>query len=203
MEATPALSESQMETRRRLIETAIRIFAERGFERARLADIAREAGFTTGAIYSNFPNKAHLLAESIAAYAPDEIKALFGPVLDVPLTKEVLRERIGILLSAPSVPEAESLIMEGLAVAARDPSAAEMLRGGVAERLAASEDLFDAASATSMVHGDLTEDVLRYMVLVFVFGAMALKALGWEPPSRAEIDALVDHLADAFVPRDG
>jgi AcrR family transcriptional regulator len=47
-------AERKEETRRELIDTAARVFAEEGFQAASLERIAREAGFTTGAIYWHF-----------------------------------------------------------------------------------------------------------------------------------------------------
>ncbi|GAA4837996.1 TetR/AcrR family transcriptional regulator [Saccharopolyspora rosea] len=48
---------SRAEVRQRLLDTAEKLFAERGYTDSRLADIARAAGFTTGAVYSNFGSK--------------------------------------------------------------------------------------------------------------------------------------------------
>jgi len=48
-------------TRARLLDAATELFAERGIHGATLADIARHAGMTTGAIYGNFRNKEELL----------------------------------------------------------------------------------------------------------------------------------------------
>src|SRR2546422_1443022 len=47
-------------TRTRLLEAAQRVFARRGFHAASVEEIAREAGATTGAIYSNFAGKEDL-----------------------------------------------------------------------------------------------------------------------------------------------
>ncbi|MEE4025774.1 TetR family transcriptional regulator [Gordonia sp. PKS22-38] len=57
------------EVRRRLIDAAASVFAERGYAGARLDDIAHAAGFTKGAVYSNFPSKHALLAELIEQQA--------------------------------------------------------------------------------------------------------------------------------------
>ncbi|WP_280386792.1 TetR/AcrR family transcriptional regulator [Nocardia wallacei] len=53
------------EVRRRLLDAAAEVFAERGYQAARLDEIAYAAGFTKGAVYSNFANKHALLAEVI------------------------------------------------------------------------------------------------------------------------------------------
>ena len=50
----------QEETRERLLDAATRVFARRGYQQATLDEIAKEAGFTIGAVYSNFAGKEEL-----------------------------------------------------------------------------------------------------------------------------------------------
>ena len=52
--------EAQQRTRERLIEAAAKVFARRGYHRATVEEIASEAGFTIGALYSNFSGKEDL-----------------------------------------------------------------------------------------------------------------------------------------------
>ena len=44
----------QGDVRRRLLVAATEVVAERGYDRAGVAEIARRAGLTTGAIYSRY-----------------------------------------------------------------------------------------------------------------------------------------------------
>lgn len=53
------------EVRRRLLEAAAEVFARKGYAAARLDEVAAVAGFTKGAVYSNFEGKHALLAELI------------------------------------------------------------------------------------------------------------------------------------------
>jgi AcrR family transcriptional regulator len=62
----------------RLVTAAADVFAERGYDGAGVAEIARRAGLTTGAIYSRFSGKAELLAEAIRACTADELDELFA-----------------------------------------------------------------------------------------------------------------------------
>ena len=47
-------------TRRKLLKAALRVFAQDGFEAARIEDIAAEAGYTRGAFYAQFQTKEDL-----------------------------------------------------------------------------------------------------------------------------------------------
>jgi AcrR family transcriptional regulator len=54
--------QSRQQTRSRLIQAATSVFARRGYRQASVEEIASEAGYTTGALYSNFAGKEVLLA---------------------------------------------------------------------------------------------------------------------------------------------
>ncbi len=49
----------------RLLDSAVKAFARHGLEGARVSEIARQAGLTTGAIYARWPAKADLLAAAV------------------------------------------------------------------------------------------------------------------------------------------
>ena len=51
-----------LQTKKSILAAAQKIFTERGFAKASLSDIAREANVTRGAIYWHFENKSELLA---------------------------------------------------------------------------------------------------------------------------------------------
>lgn len=56
----PSRQQRQQQTRTALIEAAREVFAELGYHAANLERIARQAGFSKGAVYSNFSGKAAL-----------------------------------------------------------------------------------------------------------------------------------------------
>ncbi len=65
-------------TRDRLIEAAAAVFAEKGYDGAGVQEIAKRAGFTTGAIYGRFRGKAELLLAAIEARTHSELEQLFA-----------------------------------------------------------------------------------------------------------------------------
>ena len=64
-QATLGEDQAPATTRDRILAAAAEVFAERGYEGAAVSDIARRAGFTTGAIYGRFRDKAELLLEVV------------------------------------------------------------------------------------------------------------------------------------------
>ena len=63
--------EDAAETRRRIVETASRLFRARGITLVSVADIMRALGLTVGGFYRHFESKEALVAEAIEA-ASDE-----------------------------------------------------------------------------------------------------------------------------------
>jgi AcrR family transcriptional regulator len=72
-------SESQAQTRAQLIATAKRLFFEDGYHPTSLEKVADAAGYSKGAVYSNFRNKDELCTAVL-----DEIRAeRLGEVLEI------------------------------------------------------------------------------------------------------------------------
>jgi AcrR family transcriptional regulator len=66
----------RQQTREYLLQAAATVFAERGFYGASLDEVAAAAGFTKGAVYSNFKNKDDLFLALIEAAYSREMAAL-------------------------------------------------------------------------------------------------------------------------------
>lgn len=60
-------SESQALTRERLLKSATRVFMRRGYAGASIDLIAEEAGYSKGAVYSNFDSKESIFLELLRA----------------------------------------------------------------------------------------------------------------------------------------
>ena len=125
--------ERQEQTRREILDAAAAEFAERGFRVASLADIADRAGYTIGAVYSNFASKDALfhalMADRLRAVEEDlsrnaEAVANDGGTVDERIARELDR----LQAAEDAVPAGWSrLLSEYRAVAAADPDAWEEL----------------------------------------------------------------------------
>ena len=69
-------------TRNALVEAATEVFARRGFHAATLEEIAEAAGFTRGAIYSNFSSKEDLLLAVVDRHFDSLLQAFAGVLQD-------------------------------------------------------------------------------------------------------------------------
>jgi AcrR family transcriptional regulator len=66
-------SEKQAQTRAQLIEAAAGVFARRGFQAATVEEIAEQAGYSHGAVYSNFAGKEELFLAVFEQYMTQRI----------------------------------------------------------------------------------------------------------------------------------
>jgi AcrR family transcriptional regulator len=69
-------TESRLETKTRLLESAAQLFARGGYEGASVDLIAESAGYSKGAFYSNFESKETIFLELLDAHKRREIEGL-------------------------------------------------------------------------------------------------------------------------------
>jgi AcrR family transcriptional regulator len=74
--------ESQAQTREALLAAALQLFDDKGFAATSITDIADQAGYTTGAVYSNFANKDDLFLAVLERQVTIEIAALQEALAD-------------------------------------------------------------------------------------------------------------------------
>lgn len=130
MEQNPTRRQRQERTREALLRAAAEVFARRGFHAATLPEIARAAGCSTGAVYSNFTGKEDLFLSLLGWFARslrDEQRA--APEPGGRQAVEHAAERWADLLDRH--PETMLLLVEFWLYAARNPD----VRPRFAERL--------------------------------------------------------------------
>src|SRR5947209_16004196 len=109
------------DTRDRLLTEAANVFAERGYDGARVQEIARRAGLTTGAIYRNFADKSDLLLAAIDRSAQRLVQVLSDARDTGSGSGRVLTDLVtGVV--APQRATTRQLLLETLTAARRDPT---------------------------------------------------------------------------------
>lgn len=87
--------ESQARTRARLVRAAERVFLKRGYLAASIGQIARTAGYTTGAVYSNFASKEELGLAVMEKRLADAIAGLQEALAEAEATVDARLEALG------------------------------------------------------------------------------------------------------------
>ncbi len=87
--------ERQAETREQVVQAARSLFMEHGYQRTSLAAVVEAAGFTKGAVYSNFTSKAELglaVLEEIEKENVARLAAAFQGINDAELRATLLEQ---------------------------------------------------------------------------------------------------------------
>lgn len=116
------------ERRQQIINGALVVFSQKGFEKTTNKDIARAAGIgSPGLIYHYFKNKADLLRQVLETYSPGlQLLASGDPMLDRS-PREVLELFGQAFIATLSSHEGNALFRVMLGEALRRPQVAEML----------------------------------------------------------------------------
>jgi AcrR family transcriptional regulator len=189
-------------TRDRLLAAAADVFAEKGYDRAGVQEIARRAGFTTGAIYGRFRGKADLLLAAIEAQSQDEFDELFAEYRSKASqggATDVLAS-VGSHLVTDEFDNGKALLLEAFVAARREPELAEMLRQIMEDQERDLSLLIDAAKSS----GGLDEQLDSFSVVRFchalALGFLLFGALGLDRPDPVPWEQLIDRLIDAVAP---
>lgn len=141
--------EKAAENRAALLQAASRLFRERGIDGVGVAEIAKEAGLTHGALYAHFPSKEALVAEAFCHGFADNMAATrawagdrspsFEEYLDGLLSTD-MRDRLET--GCPLTASASEVARQGCAVRASFTRAFEematMLEGSLEDAVPAS-----------------------------------------------------------------
>ncbi len=122
-------AEKQARTRAELIATATSVFAERGYEGASVEEIAERAGYSHGAVYSNFDGKSDLFLAVFEEYMANRAGELAATQegIDVDAPLETRARALADQWMERFAKDRESFLLhlEFLAASRREPELAE------------------------------------------------------------------------------
>ncbi len=183
-------------TRERLLRAAADVFAGRGYDGTRVADIAAAAGVSNGALYAHFASKADLLVEALRAHGRRLLADVFAADPDRSATDLLLA--LGRWL--PRRRDARGyLIVEALVAARRDPEVARPMRDYIAERAGWIADLLRVAQADGELDPALSPAAFAHFCLLLSMGS-ALITPDLHAVGEEEWAALLTRVAAALAP---
>ncbi len=201
--AEPASTDT---TRERLIAAAAEVFAEKGYDRAGVQEIARRAGLTTGAIYGRFTGKAELLQAAIESHTTDELDDLFAQHRFTGHASDILRT-VGSHLVTPCDLDHDhhhdgeaALLLEAFVAARRDPEVRAKLEALVDDRASRLGELVEEAKGDGSIDPDLdTESLVRFCHAVGL-GFLLYDAISISLPQPGPWEQLITRLVGAVAP---
>jgi AcrR family transcriptional regulator len=172
-------------TRAALLEAALTLFTEQGFEETTVAQIAARAGVTEMTFYRHFGTKDAVLVDD--PYDPLIADAVRGATAPTPLAAAAE----GVLSAWRSVPEpAVDIVRDRLRLVARTPS----LRGAMAVASRGTEDAITAA-LEARGEASLEARIASAATVAALNAALIAWAEGPETPLATAIEAAARVLA--------
>lgn len=170
-------SDGDVDTRERLVRAAIEVFLEKGYGGARVQDIARRAGFTSGALYVHFSSRAALLGEAIMSEGQAIMAQLADEVTSAGAAGVSVAESLARLSSGPPT-NLDLLLLEALALASRSDEANAVLGHALNELVSNLMAIIERGRERGDVAEDVDLEVFRQIVVSWIFGGVVVKALG-------------------------
>lgn len=186
----------------RLLAAASAEFAARGYAGARVAEIARRAGVTTGAIYSRYRGKAELLAQAIDHATAGEFEALFTDHRFQGRMEDILRIAASHLIDreprcGADHREGDGLLLESFTAARHEPDVAALLAERMRERNGNLAEIIDSAKVDGGIDPTLDTTALVTFCHAVGLGFLLLEVVDLPLPDRSSWDALIARLLRA------
>jgi AcrR family transcriptional regulator len=181
------------ETRQRLLATAAGVFARLGYERASIAQIASDAGLSTGAIYAHYAGKAELFVATLRAHSEQEVAHLLGGESTLDFASFLVAR--GESLERRSTADS-NLLIEAVVAAKRDPQVLQVLVTSFADRERMLVDLLRAAQEVGAIDDDLAPEAVVRFTFMLALGSVLVRALDLPSTDRDDWAALIRRLVD-------
>jgi AcrR family transcriptional regulator len=172
------------------------VFAQRGYDGTRVADIAGAAGVSNGALYAHFDSKAELMVAALRAHGRQMLAELFAADPDQPIAELLLT--IGRWL--PRRRDAcGDLVVEAMVAARRDDDVAGPMRDYTGERGDFLAELFRIGQAGGEIDTGLSPNALAHFCLLLSMGS-ALITPDLHGVGDEEWSALLTRIVAALAP---
>jgi AcrR family transcriptional regulator len=192
----PKVADSYLEARKRsILDAAIRVFSQKGVQTATMADIAREAEISPGAIYRYFDSK-----EALALGCFDENAAtIHNEWLHAPEPTDEpgkhfadLSRATLALLETPANEITTVLDMEAVVHAVRDdPDRRAELCHQIEQVVAGIASRLDAMQRAGELAADVDIAMLARALFSFYWGARVTRLLNPESPVLGQLESLM------------
>lgn len=181
---------------RELLAAAAEVFAEFGYDRAKVAEIARRAGVTTGAIYSRYRGKADLMADALGKHLIGQIERVLP---EAPQGGVALLSSMGAHLLDASHP-ADWLVMEAVVATRRDPELAEMIRRSFEDDESRISKHIQQAKDDGQIERSLSTLAVAQFAMALGMGMNISRLLNREQPSTDDWQEVIDRVLAAASP---
>ena len=159
------------QTRQRLLRAAADVFARRGYDGTRVADIAAEAGLSNSALYAYFTNKAELLVGALRTHGRRPLAEMVAADPERSIVYLFMRAGVGLR----EQPDADRyLVIEALIAARRDPEVAASMTGYIRERAEWMTGLVEQAQLRGEIDATVSPRAIGHLATSLAIGSTLL-----------------------------
>jgi AcrR family transcriptional regulator len=181
-------------TRARILASAERLFAERGFDSVTMPMIAQASGITAGAIYKHFPGKAELFFEVVRRAVQSTPVTPTGVALNVDALPGIVAS-----YTERRLKRVRQLAVEMHAASTKDAQIRKILKHSLETQIGQIRNGLAAAQAAGALAPGLDPEALAHAVFVMIMGLLHLETLAphlvgdakWRDFIRDRVAALI------------
>ena len=163
--------EKQAHTRSCLLESAARVFTHRGLQQASIDEVAEEAGFTKGAVYSNFKGKEDLFLATIDAHFEERLRSIRRVMQEEPDEQGTAHAAgMDFMNKLNADPEYFALFFAFWAYAQRNPSVKKKFLPRVQRFRSALAEVFETKSDDTGIELPIPNEQLASMLIAMAAG---------------------------------
>jgi AcrR family transcriptional regulator len=163
--------------REQLLDAAAKVFAEKGYFGAKIMDIVRAAGLSSGAVYGRFESKDELLMEAVLNRVE---KNAVGQRFQGKTAGEIV---MAASRTEGALDDAEATQLEAFVAARREPKLAKAIAEARERwRVTIGEPLAQQAIAEGVASPDADFDSIIYFLESLNLGLLVQRGAGQLPP---------------------
>ena len=182
----------EQEVRERIAAAALRVFGERGFHGATIADVVRESGLSVGAIYTWFKGKDDLFLATCDLASGRGLGELAARLATGATIAEKLAIAVGFYFDSAEgeaeVPGNADFLVQAWAQADAEPAAREMLRRRREQLVMAGTFLIEEGMGLGDLPRWLDAGALARAYIALLDGMLLVRAEQGDAYRRSEAD---------------
>lgn len=179
--------------RDQLLDAAARVFARQGFAGTKIIDIVKEAGLSTGTVYTRFSSKNDLLREAVVRRSD---RASRIDVDGIGQVADLIKLAAG--LHTQPLSDTEAVRLEAYNAARREEDVSTALIGAQDHWRHAIQPLVDAALTDGTVADGVDPEAVVFFIRTVHLGLLLQRGAGIDPPDEAGWNDLVDRIVASF-----
>lgn len=170
-------SRKSQDVTRRLLDAAVEVFGERGYEAARIHEVARRCGLTTGAVYSRWPTKLDLFLAVVEYVMPQRMVFMVG---STDMSTQEKFATLGANLLSRSGQELRDVMLEAFVTARRDESLAAMVAESLEIEANYLGKLVDEGKESGYIDPSLSTEAIVLFCQALGLGTHLADSVEWD-----------------------